>query len=767
MVSRRKIVLRFILSFILLGIFAVASFYLFKKQSEKFSLLSFRVENEISGIVIPDIVKFSKDLNSNDQIYAPDKPSVLDELFLSLINNKSINFDILQGKSCFISYSLSDFLINFQTPNLSAEEIADFLKTNFELNSTINKNEIAVGKTNLQIHHHGKYSVLATGLYTETFSSEKDNYGNAHYLVCEPVTNKMFHYVLDKNYVHKVLFDKQDGPKGNPVNISSFLKFIPSDFSELEFFGSERINSDYSFYFPDAEEQAIIWADQGFIFVRKDTLQILLAPQNSDRDLKLILEEETLHIKGDSSQINYFNIGSYEIMPFESDIKWPSQKTSPVNYSFFTQLDNFNVLSKDIPSLRWFIGEIQLGNLLVKHPGVSEIFYSIIPDRCHQFQILKTENGQYNSTSSTWSSGSNVITSWSQTNTLSISTGKIDLVHSFELDFIPTYVELMNKLDSSFIILGNTLFIAAYNYTGEKIWAKKLNNELNGKPQIVDLENDGKNEIVLFQKNQLQVLNSNGETRQGFPKSFSAPSSGGIAVNYDNSYNYRFLTNIGNQIKSLDENGNPVIGWMFNIMTSGLKGQISYYVAQGKDMISFKDLNNNQFVINRRGESRLSKQSVLNLPNESSFVVGNMDESSLRKLGFRNNYILNYYLMDAQLDSVKIDRDVIPIKTFWIFNENQPLLVIEETERVVVLDEFGYEKESVLKPIPGQEFAGLEISQGFKYVFVDNSQNTVYLLDGFGKMIFPVPVSGSAVYKLKDSLFFSFVGSRLNVYQIK
>ncbi|MBK6525560.1 MAG: hypothetical protein IPG07_08400 [Crocinitomicaceae bacterium] len=93
--------------------------------------------------------------------------------------------------------------------------------------------------------------------------------------------------------------------------------------------------------------------------------------------------------------------------------------------------------------------------------------------------------------------------------------------------------------------------------------------------------------------------------------------------------------------------------------------------------------------------------------------------------------------------------------------------MIEESERVVVIDEFGYEKESVLKPVPNQVFGGLVIGDSFKYVFVDNSENALYLLDGFGKMIFPLPVRGSDVFHINDRLLYTAAGNRINIYQIE
>ncbi|MBK6525563.1 MAG: hypothetical protein IPG07_08415 [Crocinitomicaceae bacterium] len=70
----------------------------------------------------------------------------------------------------------------------------------------------------------------------------------------------------------------------------------------------------------------------------------MIAPQNLELDLKLTLEEETLLRRGDTSFIPYFNIGPYQVMPFETNLSW--QKTIPGqkdDFHFFTELDNFNI----------------------------------------------------------------------------------------------------------------------------------------------------------------------------------------------------------------------------------------------------------------------------------------------------------------------------------------------------------------------------------------------------------------------------------------
>ncbi|MBK9191847.1 MAG: hypothetical protein IPM77_10210 [Crocinitomicaceae bacterium] len=110
-----------------------------------------------------------------------------------------------------------------------------------------------------------------------------------------------------------------------------------------------------------------------------------------------------------------------------------------------------------------------------------------------------------------------------------------------------------------------------YDTSGTEKWALNLSTGLNGPPQIIDLENDGNNEVVLFQKDQIDIVRADGKSAPGFPKKFNANSNGGVAVNYDNAFNYRFLVSAGSQIKSLDETGQPVVGWMFGSMSAELK----------------------------------------------------------------------------------------------------------------------------------------------------------------------------------------------------
>jgi hypothetical protein len=759
---------RLILILILAGIFLLTAYFIFRKQQEKYSYTSFRVRNEIAGVMVPNIDRLRDKISTAADLQLTELPPELSDAIDGVIENKSFEFSEKLSAGCFLSYNATEFLIAFQTSGITPSDLSSYLLDEFFVASVSVEGTLSIGDIAYRVQQLNHFLVISNCDFETNIKSEKEHFGNADYIVYRDSSGSGDHHIVKDFSHHVVSSQKINGPEGKPLLHESFISFVPSVFSELHFYGSTRFISDQHYFFNQPESKTFDWVDGGLIIIRKDSFELMIAPQNLELDLKLTLEEETLLRRGDTSFIPYFNIGPYQVMPFETNLSW--QKTIPGqkdDFHFFTELDNFNILANSIPAMRWYLGELQLGNLLKKNEQLYRLYCESLPQRAHTFSIALNTEKTYELVNKIWIDPSECIISKSVSGGSGKTNEPAKLYASFEINFTPTSILTLKQNASEFILLTGSSQVELYDTSGKKMWSVPITNPMNGKPQIVDLENDGEDEIVLFQTNQLNILDLNGTALTGFPKKFAAPSSGGIAVNYDNSFNYRFLTNIGNEIKSMDESGSFVVGWMFSSMTTTLQGDISYYVAQGKDMISFKDNNNKQYVINRRGESRLTKEVAVKLPNESPFVVGNYDESSLRKLGYKDNFIYNYYLLDGQKDSVKLDRAVNALLAYWIFNNNQPLLVIEESERVVVIDEFGYEKESVLKPIPNQAFGGLVIGDSFKYVFVDNSENALYLLDGFGKMIFPLPVRGSSVFHLNDRLLYTAAGNRINIYQIE
>jgi hypothetical protein len=260
-------------------------------------------------------------------------------------------------------------------------------------------------------------------------------------------------------------------------------------------------------------------------------------------------------------------------------------------------------------------------------------------------------------------------------------------------------------------------------------------------------------------------VNNNGKSLPGFPVKLQGVCKAGLAVNYDNLNNYRILVHSGLTVKLISEEGKFVDGWMFTGMTAPLQGKIYHVLTEGKDIIAFKDTDKNQYVLSRKGESRITAQVKFNLKNETDFVIGGMN-SALRKMGYSNGYIHNYYILDGGEDSIKVDQIINPTKIYWEYNEGDPLMIAEEIDRLLIIDQFGYVKSEVLKPGGSNTFVGLVGDKEFGFVFADNSQNSIYLLNNYGKMMLPAAVSGSSVSVIKGDLLYTFSGISIKAYKI-
>ena len=758
---------RVILIIVLALIFSVAAFYLFQKQKEKYGFSSFRVEKETASLMIPNIDRLCDKISSVDDLGITDLPTDLVSGIETLIAEKNFLFSEEISGDCYISFNASHFSIAFETSDIDAFSLAELMKLKLQMDCVASENAIELNGKKYHAENFNRFLVISTIPVTAIKTIEQEQYGNADFILYSTQFPQGARHIIEAEFHHQLWEDSISGPLGQPVYHASFLEHIPASFQELSFYGSTRMETDNLTFFNQPNEGSFNWVDGGLSIVKKDSFCIMIAPQNLEHDLRLILEEQTLLNKNDTIQIPYFNIGPFEIMPFSTSFNWAGSIPDVKDpFRYFTSLDNFNIVANSIPAMRWYLGELQLGNLFFKNSQVKSVYVNAIPQRSHGIAIKKSDSGEFILSSKIWRTSQICVNTSTQINASSGVSESVELIADFEIEIIPTSIQTIKKADSIFVLVSNQNQLMVYDTNGIKKWRLNLSTSLTGAPQIIDLENDGQDEIVLFQSDQIDIVNTNGKSISGFPKKLNGISKGGLAVNYDNVFNYRFLVSVGNQVKSFDETGAVVQGWLFPGMTSELNGSIFYYSAQEKDLIAFKDMNNKQYILSRKGESRLNKEIVVRLPNETDFPVGNYEASSLRKMGYKNNYIYNYYTLDGLKDSVKLDKEVLAVNVSWLFNDNHPLLVIEETERIVIFDEFGYEKNAVLKPEAAATFIGTIIKQDFNYVFADNSQNTLYLLNGFGKMVFPVPVKGSNVFLLNKDLLYTFVGTKIKIYKI-
>ncbi|UKN01227.1 hypothetical protein K6119_15975 [Paracrocinitomix mangrovi] len=763
--AKSRLVLRWIVSAILLVVFVSIAYLLYHKQQLKLNFQSFELENAEASVIVPDVNRLVDKIESVNDLGIQNWPNDLASALNEGITHKDFSYNRELSQGLYLSISQDDFVVVLNT-TASVNSILDVVQNEFEVKVTEDDGKATINGVELNYEHFGNYLAFSNTSISPKQLVNKPYFGNADYVVFDKENVGGVKHILSRKYHYSMWEEKKGYIKGRPVSHHSFFSEVPTVFDSLIFYGSTRFDEDVNTYFNSPADQSFAWLSEGLLIIKSGENEILIGKQGDARDLKLMLEEQTLDSKEDSASLNYFNIGNFKILPFVSVFNWTEAIPELRNeMKFYTEHKNFNVMANSIPAMRWYLGQIQLGNLLGENEQLFGVYDDCLPELAHYINMTKQDNGGYNCSSNIYQLDSSCIVSYVAANEQKVQMEGVEIVHNFAVDIVPDNIQVFQQNKKSYVLLNNSNKVQLYAVDGEREWALQLSTPLIEKPQIVDFENDGFKEYVFFQSNQIDIVKSDGKSLNGFPIMLNGNSKAGLAVNYDNKFNWRLLVNVDNTVKVYSEEGKLVEGWVFNGMQSGIKGKIYHVITKGKDIITFKDDGNKQHVLNRRGEYRFDKEVNFKLPNETDFVVGSL-ESALRKMGYKDGYIYNYYILDGTKDSVIVDQKVTPIKTYWEYNQGNPLLIIEEPGRLLIVNQFGYVMSEVLKPNQTNDFVGLVGEKDFGFMFSDNSQNSIYLLNNYGKMILPNAIEGSYVSVINGNLLYTFSGSSVKAYKI-
>jgi hypothetical protein len=764
MMSKGNLFIRFTAVTLLVLLFAYGAFYLYKKQQSQINYLSFQISEDATSLLVSDLDKFKTKTDAINCI----QNFNIDSSFVSgfeLFFNADINLADEDLKSCMFSFDSKGFLFAFQT-SLNFKGLTSFLVDRMGASCVLEGGVLSFGTRQMNLSRHEGFLLVSSIDFMPKASKQDVDFTSADIIEYSSGFSKGKKHILSNQMHYQVWSEEKESLKGRPVNSEPFFNIAPSKFSTLTFYGSSRMLLDNKSFFESPNQDGFDWLGDGLLHCEKDSFEIVIARPNSDRDLGLILEEQTLSQQSDSVLIPYFNIGKFKVLSFKTTFNWKASiKELNNDLGYYTEYNNFNILANSIPAMRWYLSQVQLGNLLEGNPEILDLYRNTAPTISHIIRIHKNEE-EYSCRSEVFQRNNLKLVSLVELNTGASSVSGVEVVHEFALDFSPDRIQLIENKGLDLLLLSNDKRVELVSEKGELIWFKDLSSSLVSPPQVVDFENDGEKEYVLFQEGSFDVVGQTGKSRTGFPVNLNEVSSAGLAVNYDKQYVYRIIVSAGTSINVYNEDGAIVEGWMFNEMTAGIKSEIYHVLTAGKDIIAFKDLNNKQFILNRKGESRLTDAVAFSLKNETDFIVGGM-ESSLRKMGYSNGFILNYYVLDGERDSVKIDQNVAPIAVHWEYNSGDPLLILEEPNRLLIVDQFGYLKSEVLKPSPTNNFVGLVGIKEYGFVFSDSSQNTIYLLNNYGKMLLPNSVQGSSVCAIHGELLYTVSGVTLKAYKIK
>lgn len=235
-------------------------------------------------------------------------------------------------------------------------------------------------------------------------------------------------------------------------------------------------------------------------------------------------------------------------------------------------------------------------------------------------------------------------------------------------------------------------------------------------------------------------------------------------MRYEDANQYRFFVISANNIQCYGEKGEVIQGWKYTGKNPNFTGQASYNLVEGADILSFSGADNQIHLLNRKGESRYATKIFSNLQNQSEFITGK-NETTLSKLGFSNPYIYTRFLKDNFTDSVKLDVMVNPISAKWVLAPD-PTLIVEESNRIIQFNPLGFVKSEVIKPEIGAILIDVLVQDKIYYVLASNSDNSLYLLNGDGKLLLSKVSLTSKIFGLIKNNFYICNAQTIQVHKL-
>jgi len=167
---------------------------------------------------------------------------------------------------------------------------------------------------------------------------------------------------------------------------------------------------------------------------------------------------------------------------------------------------------------------------------------------------------------------------------------------------------------------GNTIYLL--NNSGRILWKQKIGGRILGDVYQVDFYKNGKLQLMFNTREQLHLIDRNGNYVERFPVNLRSPATNGMALfDYEKSLNYRIaLAGEDRGIYLYDKSGSLVKGW--NVMKSEgtVKMSLKHFRVGSKDYIVFAD-HFTTYILNRRGESRVRVNKHFPVAPNASIIL--------------------------------------------------------------------------------------------------------------------------------------------------
>jgi hypothetical protein len=319
--------------------------------------------------------------------------------------------------------------------------------------------------------------------------------------------------------------------------------------------------------------------------------------------------------------------------------------------------------------------------------------------------------------------------------------------------------------------LNNTIYLV--NHVGRILWKQRLPDRINSEVFQIDYFRNGKLQLMFSTRNQIYLVDRNGNFVERYPITLRSPATNGLAVfDYEGNRDYRlFIACEDKYIYAYDRQGTLVQGWAFGQSESEVTRPLNHFRIGARDFIVFGD-RYKTYILDRKGNTRVSVDTyfpvsgnndyVLNVSGDdySPSVVTTDTTGKVYFIGFTGNVKtadLGTYSGSHYFDYKDLTGDNKPE---FIYMDDKKMTVLNNNQSKLFTVKFD---EPVSSKPQYYQFTATDKKLGV----VLRSKNLIYLINNDGSLYNGFPLQGNTPFSIGDfgdslSRFNLVVGSRDN-----
>lgn len=282
--------------------------------------------------------------------------------------------------------------------------------------------------------------------------------------------------------------------------------------------------------------------------------------------------------------------------------------------------------------------------------------------------------------------------------------------------------------------INNVLYLVSYS--GKILWKKKLQSQILGAIEQIDMYKNGRLQLAFTTSNRLYVIDRNGNDVNPFPLKFNDAITQPLSVfDYDNNRDFRLLVTQANELLMYTAKGTSVTGFDYKNTSEIIKTQPKHFRIGNKDYIVFAT-DKNMKILNRRGKVRVDVKDNIRISDNSIFLHKNKFTTTNRK-GELVQVNTKGEILRKQLDLITDHNIDATSKTLVSLSDNELRIRSNRIE----LDFGSYTKPKIFY-----------LNDKIYVTTTDGETNKVYLFDSQGQAIpnFPIYGNSSAVLSNLD-----------------